>query len=142
MLNTPTRNLGMLTDAMAMMGQKLFDPPSVAGWDGGRGWINTSTLFVRQNLATYLIAGKVPGDGSWNASKVEYDPGFLIADLPGKSPEKVVDRLVNLLIGTHAAAERRGELTKFLAARRGGVTGDALLATLTLVAAMPEYQLC
>lgn len=142
MLNTPTRNLGTLTAAMNMMGQQLFEPPSVAGWDGGRGWINTSTLFVRQNLATYLISGKVPGDQNWSQDTVGYDPMFLISDLADKSPDKVVDLLVDVLLGAHVEAARRAELSKYLAARRGGVTQGSVLATLMLVTAMPEYQLC
>ncbi len=33
------------------MGQQLFEPPNVKGWDGGRSWISTSTLFARYNFA-------------------------------------------------------------------------------------------
>lgn len=35
----------------AQMGQQLFEPPNVKGWDGGRAWISTSSLFVRYNFA-------------------------------------------------------------------------------------------
>src|SRR5262249_20791794 len=59
-LRTPTRDLGALVDAMERMGQELFFPPSVAGWAGGRAWINTSSLFVRQNALVFLISGKAP----------------------------------------------------------------------------------
>ncbi len=142
MLNTPARNSGTLAAAMSMMGQQLFEPPSVAGWDGGRGWINTSTLFVRQNLATYLITGKVPGDQNWSQDTVGYDPLFLLADLADRSPGSTVNLLSNLLLGEHAAAGRREELTKYLAARRGGITQGSVLAMLMLITAMPEYQLC
>ena len=142
MLNTPARNSGTLAAAMSMMGQQLFEPPSVAGWDGGRGWINTSTLFVRQNLATYLITGKVPGDQNWSQDTVGYDPLFLLADLAERSPGSTVNLLSNLLLGEHAAAGRREELTKYLAARRGGITQGSVLAMLMLITAMPEYQLC
>ncbi|NND32721.1 MAG: DUF1800 family protein, partial [Saprospiraceae bacterium] len=37
------------------LGQVMFDPPNVAGWPGGRAWINNSTLMLRLNLAEYLI---------------------------------------------------------------------------------------
>src|SRR5262249_28595061 len=33
------------------MGQGLFEPPSVKGWEGGRTWINSSTMLVRMNAA-------------------------------------------------------------------------------------------
>jgi uncharacterized protein (DUF1800 family) len=37
------------------LGQRLFQPPNVKGWDGGRTWINPSTLFQRQNMARYVL---------------------------------------------------------------------------------------
>jgi uncharacterized protein (DUF1800 family) len=46
------RDLAYLQKAL---GQLLFDPPNVAGWQGGRAWINNSTLMLRLNLVRYLI---------------------------------------------------------------------------------------
>jgi len=37
------------------LGQELFDPPNVKGWDGGRDWITTSHLFNRYNLAGAIV---------------------------------------------------------------------------------------
>jgi hypothetical protein len=37
------------------MGQDLFRPPSVKGWDGGKSWISTSTLFDRYNFSRPLL---------------------------------------------------------------------------------------
>ncbi len=44
-----------LADAFERLGQGLFFPPSVKGWDGGRTWINSSTLLGRSNLIRTLI---------------------------------------------------------------------------------------
>ena len=44
-------------NAMRQMGQILFAPPNVKGWDGGKSWISTSTLLFRNNFANYLING-------------------------------------------------------------------------------------
>ncbi len=46
--------------AMRAMGQSLFYPPNVKGWDGGRAWINTNTLLVRYNFSNFLVSGLVP----------------------------------------------------------------------------------
>src|SRR5690606_632767 len=54
-LLTPVRDLSALLDAMDLMGQNIMAPPSVKGWDGGRSWINTSTLFARQNTLSFLL---------------------------------------------------------------------------------------
>ncbi|MEQ9199143.1 MAG: DUF1800 domain-containing protein, partial [Rhodospirillales bacterium] len=32
------------------LGQDIFDPPTVKGWDGGAVWINSTTLLTRQDL--------------------------------------------------------------------------------------------
>ena len=37
------------------LGQVLFNPPNVAGWPGGKSWIDNATLMLRLNLATYLF---------------------------------------------------------------------------------------
>ncbi len=37
------------------LGQMLFNPPNVAGWPGGKNWIDNSTLLLRLNLGTYLL---------------------------------------------------------------------------------------
>jgi uncharacterized protein (DUF1800 family) len=42
--------------AMRMMGQDLFEPPNVKGWEEGRAWINSNTLFARDNFAAVLVA--------------------------------------------------------------------------------------
>lgn len=39
------------------LGQILFRPPNVAGWPGGKRWINTNTLLNRYNLAGVLARG-------------------------------------------------------------------------------------
>ncbi|MCX5661561.1 MAG: DUF1800 domain-containing protein [Planctomycetota bacterium] len=140
-LGAPQRDVRTLHDAMAMMGQRLFDPPSVAGWYGGRGWINTSTLFVRQNLCAYILTGKLPLEDGWSAQKLDFDPMFLIADLPTKSPEAVADHLLATLLGTHAP-DRRDDLVRFLKGRSAGITRDVLVGALLLITALPEYQLC
>jgi len=37
------------------LGQALGNPPNVAGWDGGRAWINPSTLIDRGNVMRHLL---------------------------------------------------------------------------------------
>ena len=37
------------------LGQHLFNPPNVAGWPGGKSWIDNSTLMIRLNLANVIF---------------------------------------------------------------------------------------
>jgi uncharacterized protein (DUF1800 family) len=46
-----------LADTMDQLGQGLYQPPSVKGWDGGRTWINSSTLLGRANLIHRMLNG-------------------------------------------------------------------------------------
>jgi uncharacterized protein (DUF1800 family) len=39
------------------LGQDLFAPPNVKGWDGGISWITTNTLLERYNNAATLVQG-------------------------------------------------------------------------------------
>lgn len=141
-LGTPIRSIGTLSDGLTAMGQALFDPPSVAGWAGGRSWINTSTLFTRQNVCTYLITGKDPRKRNWNRRQTGYDPMPLLAGVESREPEPVVDHIVGFMLGDHIDAARHEPLYQFMRDRSKGVTADSLIALLTLITAMPEYQLC
>lgn len=38
-----------------MLGQRLFWPPSVKGWEGGMSWITTSTLMNRSNVTGAML---------------------------------------------------------------------------------------
>ncbi len=43
------------------LGQILFYPPNVAGWPGGKSWIDSSSLLFRMNLPNYVLkAADVP----------------------------------------------------------------------------------
>src|SRR5262249_39992993 len=46
----------VLPTALEDLGQNVFYPPSVKGWDGGPSWLNAQTLLFRQNLALALTS--------------------------------------------------------------------------------------
>jgi len=45
----------MLLNGADMLGQRLFWPPSVKGWEGGMSWITTSTLMNRSNVTGAML---------------------------------------------------------------------------------------
>jgi uncharacterized protein (DUF1800 family) len=45
--------------AAGAMGQRLFFPPTVAGWHGGTTWINAGTIFARTDLAAALVSSRL-----------------------------------------------------------------------------------
>jgi len=42
-----------------LLGQVLFYPPNVAGWPGGKNWIDSSTLMMRLRIPQLMYAGDV-----------------------------------------------------------------------------------
>ena len=44
--------------ALPEMGQMLFEPPDVNGWELGPGWISTGTMLARMNFAATLAANQ------------------------------------------------------------------------------------
>jgi hypothetical protein len=59
------------------MGQRLFAPPNVKGWPGGRSWFNTSTVLERDNFAGALATGSLwtdPASGPGVAAAIATDP--------------------------------------------------------------------
>jgi hypothetical protein len=57
------------------MGQSLFRPPSVAGWDWGEAWMSTATMRARFQAATWVTRDppvRVPEGGArtrWSAAE-------------------------------------------------------------------------
>lgn len=141
-LGLPPRDPARVANALAAMGQNLFYPPSVKGWDGGRAWINTATLFARQNALAYLITGRPPTAIARPVG--DYDPA---AALPGLMPpdaprdaRSIAERLLAIALGRpnpHAA-----EAVAAAAGASDPTTRAALTDMVTLVTALPEYQLC
>lgn len=146
-LGAPARDLTILADAMDLMGQNIFYPPSVKGWEGGRAWINTSTLFVRQNLLAFLLTGKRTQGYDPTAETMKYDPLPLIAHLDeregqaARNPGAIVEALMKLALGT-TPAHAREPLISFFASNGNRVTRENVTGLLLLLTAMPEYQLC
>jgi hypothetical protein len=123
------------------MGQDLFQPPNVKGWDGGRTWINTSTLFVRQNVAIYLLTGKRPDVYDWENDETRFDPAPLLAGITTSGA--MVDRLISVSLAAPPHPERRAALVSFLESQAQARASEhsRAVAAIALITALPEFQL-
>jgi uncharacterized protein (DUF1800 family) len=145
-LNTPVRELGVLIAAVGAMGQNLFHPPSVKGWDGGRSRINTSTLFIRLNILCNLLTGKLPVGYDALSREEPYNPAPLLDQLAllggaDRDPDRVVDYLLRFALGSPPPATR-ATLRAFVRQHGDRVTPEVVTGLLLLLTAAPEYQLC
>ena len=92
-----------LLDALEMMGQLLYAPPNVKGWEGGKSWLNTATVLARHNFAHSLVNGM----GELNASAKKYnvqsfmpavDPLMFMRVQEITAPGKIVDFYAKMLL--------------------------------------------
>lgn len=100
-----------LTQASAAMGQTLFNPPTVKGWDGNLSWINSSFFFDRINTANTLA------DSRGQQAQFRYDPYELLglkADQGPDSAGAVVDRLAGIFLDGQIQPDIKSALTGYL----------------------------
>jgi uncharacterized protein (DUF1800 family) len=127
-----TTNAYALADDLTDLGQAVFYPPNVKGWDGGVNWINASTLLGRANLAWALVGGT---DGRY-ADRVQLLKLAALADQV--KPAQAARRLADLLIAGPLPDETYVQLT---ALASGQDRQESLARVVQAVATLPEFQL-
>ena len=134
-----------LAEALEGLGQVLFAPPSVKGWDGGPAWLNAQTLLGRNNLALALTSGDDARFGS------RCDPAALLARHAVEGDAKRVDFLLGLFLQSDVPPAARTKLLDYLKTAKGvkypaywsadDVASHRARAVAHLVLTLPEYQL-
>lgn len=69
----------LMARATAQLGQDLFYPPNVKGWDGNRAWINANSLLIRYNLPVAIAAREGGG-----AAETMNDPAMTMLMEPAR----------------------------------------------------------
>lgn len=139
------------------LGQELFAPPNVKGWDGGMAWITTNSLLARYNQAALMIYGgpafikgmakndraamdrpvikqlAKAGAGSVNVQRI------LTAE-ERRDKELLIAALQKRLLQSKLKPDQEEALRGFLDSR-GELDRDDILGAIRLVMATPDYQL-
>ncbi len=122
--------------ALVRMGQILFLPPNVKGWDGGAAWLNSQAMLTRANFASAMMT-KMNG-ATWLTAAVRGNNASAVARtlaqtiLQGDVSAASTDRLVAYLNGDQTAA---------LAMLSGENADERIRGAAYLTMAMPAYQL-
>jgi uncharacterized protein (DUF1800 family) len=138
--------------AMRELGQVLFRPPNVKGWDGGKAWITTASLFSRYNIAGQIVGSAAAPGGRERLMKFAeanglqpFEPTLDIASLAPESvrddPAKVAEMLAIRFFGVTLPGK---ELTPFIefAAGKFPLDDRAITALAHLMMSTPRFQLC
>ena len=120
------------------MGQTLYDPPDVAGWDLGTSWFSTGAMLARMNFAATLAANQ----------RLKLVPNGTAVGNPsiGRTPEALLSYVLDRLTPAPFESGVRPELLGYL--RSSGVfpASDGQLQAkvpglIHLITGSPEYQL-
>jgi uncharacterized protein (DUF1800 family) len=101
-----------LCDALEGLGQRLFAPPSVKGWNGGTQWINSNTLLLRNNLALAITSTQDNRFGR------RTDPVAVVRKYGKKTDEEIVDFFIKLFLQDELAPDARSSLLEYLSTAR------------------------
>jgi uncharacterized protein (DUF1800 family) len=143
---------------LRQLGQDIFAPPNVKGWDGGVTWITTNTLLTRYNDAQSLVQGTLPqlnasdfakkagGEGGQRLEKA-----FQRIRMGGVNVEKIltpeeradkstiVASLQHRLFATTLHENQQEALQEFLDSKTKMSDAD-IAETIRLMMSTPEYQ--
>ena len=123
--------------SLVRMGQTLFYPPDVKGWDGGAAWLNSQTVLTRENFASALANDP-------QAVRIASVVGGFSTD-----PHAVARKLVDVMLEGDASpasiaglvAYLGGSETSALGALSGENFDERVRGAAYLTMAMPAYQL-
>ncbi len=151
---------GFPITAEQQLGQILFMPPNVAGWDWGQAWINTNTLLTRYNLAGFLTKGAgqadppmagdnmktpgmAPGPNRMGRGWKGPDYGKIAPRTLRKNPTDLVDSLIFRFFQSPLPDKPRSSFIEYATAKKGVIFTNKETAELChLILSTPHYQLC
>ena len=132
---------GVALPLSAELGQNLFMPPSVKGWDGGTSWINSATLIRRSNTALLFTVAAPPlpveaeslDAAAWAAvapPETRFDTGTL------------AERLEKVFLAAPAGPATRKRLEAVLEESDFPCGDDTVREASVVLLGCPEYNLC
>jgi len=139
------------------LGQDLFAPPNVKGWDGGLTWITTNNLLTRYNEAAALVQGDVSMVAGVNlapnpnaarmiadrlsrqrVAPVDVDKLFTAKERGNKT--ELIAALEKRLLQSPMKEKQKAALREYLESQGELDAGD-IRGAIRLVMSTPEFQL-
>jgi hypothetical protein len=159
-----------LSRRLEAMGQQLFAPPNVKGWEGGKSWLNTATVLARHNFAQMVVSRSLaaergginvpvdelavkpprstkPAESTSPAAKwtpdPSMDPARIIQHEKAVAQDHIVRVLLDALLQGDISEAARAKLVAFVADGKpqGGALDQRVREASHAIMTMPEYQL-
>lgn len=125
-------NLGSSLQVLATLGEDIFQPPSVKGWDGGRTWINSAMMLERVNYIADLARTTKHG--------VITEPLELAQRSGANDTPAIVRHFAALFFGKDIDAATESELINY-ADSAAGNRRERVRGLVQVILSMPDYQL-
>jgi uncharacterized protein (DUF1800 family) len=127
---------GALLKLQRALGQVLFYPPNVAGWAGGRNWIDSSTLLLRLKTPSVILnGGKIDIEEKDDMPEESFNLPETVKVNPDEKPfyanAKPEDLVENMLL------PKLDDKKKSILLSNGSTNKQLVLK----IVSMPEYQL-
>jgi hypothetical protein len=141
MLEIPLPDSRVLENSLSALGQVVFAPPNVKGWDGGRSWISASSLLYRYNMAAYLLSGKarILGGGNTKTAVIPLEriaPGGLRT-----SSDQLLDHLAFRIFNYPLPAKDRATYLTYLEKHPTPYSDDTVRDLMQIMMSTPDYQM-
>ncbi|MEZ6137316.1 MAG: DUF1800 domain-containing protein [Pirellulaceae bacterium] len=126
-----TTNLIELSRQLREVGQAVFFPPNVKGWDGGRAWVNSSTLVGRANLVHHIVRDE-------NTRFAGGELSDMLRSYDATQPEKMLTWIAERFLAVPLSTQQSQTL---LASLEDKPAKQASRELLSLLAALPQFHL-
>ena len=133
---------GVALPLAAELGQNLFMPPSVKGWDGGTAWINSATLIRRSNTARLFVAAAPPWPVE-TADSMESEAWDRVAPRETRADAAALARrLEKVFLAAPPGPATRQRLEAVLGAGDFPCGDETVREASVVLLGCPEYNLC
>jgi uncharacterized protein (DUF1800 family) len=142
-------------NVLGNLGQDLFAPPNVKGWDGGLSWITTNNLLARYNFSEALVFGKNQVQFKSDNKVVKavqnrlnrrlaegtpVDPEKLFTSNERNNRTALIAAIEKRLLQTELKPKQKEALVDYLNSQ-GELDDHDVLEAIRLLMSTPEFQL-
>lgn len=125
-------NWGATIQELAKLGQDIFEPPTVKGWEGGRNWVNSATLLHRANFTNGLVYS--------DRFASSFDPDQHVSRYQLHDAQTVASHYLELFCSRDFPSDVVEDLVRYAQGTQGSQQ-ERIRGVVQLVMTTPEFQL-